>query len=474
MHDPLHRSQSSRTVVVAVTLLLPVAFAACGSDYDIVIEGGRVVDPESGLDAVRNVGIRYGLVEAVSEGPLDGARVIDATGLVVAPGFIDLHRHGHHEAAYRLQVHDGVTTGLELELGTPNVAAWYAEREGGQLVNYGTAIGHLGARAVAMGDPVTGTGGQSTRVATTAAERAEIERLIRVGLAQGAVGIGFGAAYTPGASMAEIEQMLAVAAQRGVAAFIHTRGGLGGLDSTLAAARNVGASLHVVHANSSGGDAVGAFLGRIESARASGQDVTTEAYPYAASQTLIESAVFDGWSSWSDERFGRYASAGTGERLTRETFRTLRARGGSVIIHSRTEDLTLTAIMSPLTMVASDGGMGHPRGAGTFAKVLGRYVREQGALDFMDALSRMTIQPAKRLEAFVPAMANKGRIRSGADADITIFDPERVIDRATYDSPSLTSDGIAYVLVNGVVVIDGGVLVDDVRPGRPVLGQARY
>ena len=468
------RARTPRTGYRRVGLLLLATSWACGADYDLVIEGGRVMDPESGLDAIRSVGVRDGRVAMISEGPLEGARTVDAIGLVVAPGFVDLHRHGQTEAAYRLQVHDGVTTGLELEIGTSDVAGWYAEREGGQLVNYGVAVGHLGARAVAMDDPITGTAGRSTRRADTSAQRSETERLLRVGLAQGAVAIGFGAAYIPGAPMSEIEQMLGVAAQRGVAAFVHTRSGLAGLDSTLAAARNVGASLHVVHANSSGGDAVMTFLDRIEAARSAGQDVTTEMYPYAAAQALIQSAVFDGWAAWPESRFERYEWIRTGERLTRETFAARRAEGGSVIIHSRTDALTLAAVTSPLTMVASDGASGHPRGAGTFARILGRYVREQGALDLMDALARMTIRPAQRLEAFVPAMMHKGRIRVGADADLTIFDPATVIDRASYENPSLLSAGIEYVIVNGVVVVERGALVDGVHPGLPVRGRATY
>jgi dihydroorotase len=475
MPDPFRRSpRRPAAKLLAVVGLVAALLSACDTEYDIVIAGGRVMDPESGLDAIRNVGILDGRVAAISEEPLSGGRVLDAAGLVVAPGFVDLHRHGQYEAAYRLQVHDGVTTGLELELGTPHVAEWYAEREGGQLVNYGVSVGHLGVRAVALGDAVTGTGGRSTRRAASPAQRAEIERLIRVGLAQGAVGIGVGAAYTPGAPMTELAEVLGTAAQRGVVAFIHTRHGLAGLDSTLSAARDVGASLHVVHANSSGGDAVVRFLDHIQAARDAGQDVTTEAYPYTASQALIQSAVFDGWTSWADDRFQRYEWVRTGERLTRESFAGYRAEGGSVIIHSRTRDLTLAAFSSPLTMVASDGGVGHPRGAGTFAKVLGRFVREQGALELMDALARMTIRPARRLEPFVPAMANKGRIRVGADADITIFDPETVVDRATYANGTLTSEGFVYVLVNGVVVLDGGELVEGVRPGRPVMGKPTY
>ena len=452
----------------SVSIVLFASISACGADYDTVIQGGRVMDPESGLDSVVNIGILEGQVRAISGDNLDGSRVIDATGLIVAPGFVDLHRHGQSERAYRLQVQDGVTTGLELEIGTPNAATWYAEREGGQLVNYGVSIGHIGVRARAMGDSVLGSGGITARQQSSPDQISETEQLIREGLAQGAIGVGFGTAYTPGATMDEIEHMFSVAADLGVTAFVHMRGGLEGLDSTLTAANNAAASLHIVHANSSGGGNILEFLEMIQMAQDEGRDVTTEAYPYGASQTGIQSALFDDWESWDDERFERHQWVRTGERLNRETFSKYREEGGSVIIHGRTEEMTLAAVTSPLTIVASDGGTGHPRGAGTFARILGRYVREQGALELMDALARMTILPTLRLEEFVPAMKTKGRIRVGSDADITIFDPETVIDRATYLEGSLTSDGIEYVLVNGIPVVYEGEIAEGVRPGKAI------
>ena len=452
----------------SVSIVLFAGISACGADYDTVIQGGRVMDPESGLDRVVNIGILEGQVRAISGDNLDGSRVIDATGLIVAPGFVDLHRHGQSERAYRLQVQDGVTTGLELEIGTPNAATWYAEREGGQLVNYGVSIGHIGVRARAMGDSVLGSGGITARQQSSPDQISETEQLIREGLAQGAIGVGFGTAYTPGATMDEIEHMFSVAADLGVTAFVHMRGGLEGLDSTLTAANNAAASLHIVHANSSGGGNILEFLEMIQMAQDEGRDVTTEAYPYGASQTGIQSALFDDWESWDDERFERHQWVRTGERLNRETFSKYREEGGSVIIHGRTEEMTLAAVTSPLTIVASDGGTGHPRGAGTFARILGRYVREQGALELMDALARMTILPTLRLEEFVPAMKTKGRIRIGSDADITIFDPETVIDRATYLEGSLTSDGIEYVLVNGIPVVYEGEIAEGVRPGKAI------
>jgi dihydroorotase len=188
--------------------------------------------------------------------------------------------------------------------------------------------------------------------------------------------------------------------------------------------------------------------------------------------TEIQSANYDGWELWPPERFAALEWPKTGERLTRETFIKYRKIGGPVIGHSNTDEMVAVAINSPLTAIASDGymlnGIGHPRTSGTYSKVLGRFVREAGSLTLIDALRKMTLMPARRLEARVPAMRDKGRIRVGADADLTIFDPARVIDRATYREPSLPAAGIQYVLVNGVPVVRAGTFVSGVAPGRAV------
>lgn len=209
-----------RTSLLAA-LVLPFALAACGGEaaapYDLVIAGGRVMDPESGLDGIRNVGIRSGRIEAISSEPLDGGRVIDATGHVVAPGFIDLHEHGQQEESYGMMVRDGVTSAFELEVGTADVGAWYAAREGGQIVNYGVSVGHIQARMRVLGDPgpgllPAGVGGSGT---ATPEQLLAMEEILAEGLRQGAVAVGFGSAYTPGADMGEIERMFRVAAEFG-------------------------------------------------------------------------------------------------------------------------------------------------------------------------------------------------------------------------------------------------------------------
>ena len=464
--------------IASLVLLANVAACEKPTSYDVVVANGRVMDPESGLDAVRHVGITAGKIAAVSETPLAGTRVIDAANHVVAPGFIDLHEHGQQEESYRLMVRDGVTSAFELEVGTGDIAKFYADRAAGQIVNYGASIGHIPARMKVFGDPSTsilpaGVGGSGK---ATEAQVAELEAILRKGLAEGAVAVGLGSAYTPGASMDEIQRMFKVAAEGNASAHIHMRNNVAGLDSTIAAAKAAGAKLHIVHVNSSGDTNLVAFLTRIQAARDGGQDVTTEAYPYGAGMTEIKSALFDDWKTWPEPRYGQHQLVSTGERLTRKTFEEARAKGGTVIIHSRSEEQTRAAILSPLTMIASDGfienGRGHPRTSGSYSKVLGKYVRDEKALPLMDALRKMTIEPARRLEARVPAMAAKGRIKVGADADLTIFDPATVIDKSTYEDATIPSTGIPFVIVGGQIVVDSGQ-VTAARPGQGIRAPQR-
>jgi len=476
----------ARAICYLIMGLMVIALVACargqstGDRFDLVLQAGHVMDPESGLDAVRNIGIRNGRIDAISEAKLEGKRVIDATGLVVAPGFIDLHAHQgklpQSEETLAAMARDGVTSAFELEVGTGDVAAWYREREGGQLINYGVSVGHIPVRMKVMGDSGTflpsGPGGSEP---ASEEQISAMGRLIEKGLAEGALAVGFGLAYTPAATQAEFESVLRIAADHGASAHIHVRGDINGLKEAIEGAANTGASLHVVHVNSSGGAQTAAYLEAIELARRHNQDVTTEAYPYEASQTYVESALYNDWASWEDDRFATFQWIETGERLTRESFARYRAQGGVVIEHARTEAMTRTAIEHPLTMIASDGfiegGRGHPRTSGTYAKVLGKYVREEGVLTLMDALRRMTIEPAKRLEEYVPALLTKGRLSIGADADVTIFDASTVIDRSTYTNPTLPPEGIPYVLVNGELVVERGELVSDARPGQAIRRQ---
>ena len=406
--------------IVGLVLLLAGARSAAAQDFDLVVRNGRVIDPESGFDAVSNVGIRNGRIAYVGRDVIRGRQEIDASGLVVAPGFIDLHRHAQTDNGYRFQVLDGITTSLELEIGTADVDEWYAAREPGRLVNYGVAIGHVPVRMKILNDsgvflPV----GPAANNDLTDPQRAELLEMLETGLRRGAVAVGMGLAYTPRASAMEALQVFRIAGRHGASVHIHLRGGMSGLIEAIGDAGISGAPLHVAHVNSTGGSLVGFYLDAIDEARTHGIDVTTEAYPYTAGATLIESALYSNWESWPDERFRSFQWVATGERLTRETFRKYRAVGGSVISHSNTEESVVRALRHSGTMIVSDGGRDaldrptHPRATGTFARILGHYVRETSTLDLRTALAKMTVMPARRLEQRVPAMKDRGRVRAG-------------------------------------------------------------
>ena len=456
-------------------VVLIVSFVAQAQQFDIVIANGRVMDPASGLNGVRQIGIRAGKIAAVSSGALDGRTVIDATGLVVAPGFIDLHSHGQTPENYRFKAMDGVTTALEMEVGVSPLKPWYAAREGKALINFGASAGHLPARMAVMHD--TGSllpRDNAVTRAATAEEQRDTLALVRRALDDGALGVGLGIAYVPLASREEILSLFKLAAEKKTAVYVHMRNGgplepgvIDALQEVIADAAATGAALHVVHITSMGLRETPLCLEMMKGARLRGLDVTTEAYPYTAGMTDIGSAIFgEGWQARQGGiTFGDLQWAATGERLNAESFARYRRQGGMVAIHSIPEEIVKLAIADPLVMVASDGilenGKGHPRAAGCFTRVLGRYVREQHALTLMEALRKMTIAPAERL-----GIQNKGRIAEGADADIVAFDPARVIDRATFENPAQYSEGIVYVLVNGVEVVRRGSLVDGVAPGR--------
>jgi len=465
-----------KKIFIAASLIgfaLRAVVPLTAQNFDLVIVHGRIIDPESGLDAVRSIGIRGGKVEAISEGSLAGRQEIDAAGLVVAPGFIDLHSHGQTDETYRCQVLDGVTTAFELEVGAADIDAWYRDREPGRAINYGVSVGHIPVRIAVMHDPSTFLpSGDAAHKAASPAEIAEMARRIDEGLRKGAVGMGLGPSYTAAATQWEVLEMFRVAGRHHASVHVHIRGGMAGLEEVIAGAALTGAPLHVVHINSSGLAQTREMLQVIAEAQKRGLDVTTEAYPYSAGMTEIQSANYDGWEDWPAERFATLEWPATGERLTRETFLKYRQIGGPVIGHSNTDEMVAVAINSPLTAIASDAymikGIGHPRTSGTFSKVLGRYVRESGSLTLVEALRKMTLMPARRLESRVTAMRDKGRIRVGADADLTIFDAARVIDRATYREPSLPPEGIRFVIVNGVPVVRMGKLVAGVAPGRAV------
>ena len=462
-------------------LLLAFTCSALAQPYDVAINHGRVIDPESGLDAIRHIGIHGATVAIISDTPLQGKREIDARGHVVSPGFIDLHQHGHNDENYRVKARDGCTTALELEIGVSPVNRWYAEREGKALVNFGASVGHIGSRMVVMKDTGVWLPKDNAVTRTASAEEQKaIRDLIEQGLSEGGLGIGFGFNYTPKAMQEELQHIFQLAAAWQRPAFIHMRYGshsdpgiAASLHEVIAYSVVTGASVHVVHLGASSTTKFPFAIAIVEAARKRGVDITVESYPYIAGMTRIETAIFDpGFRERLGLDFKDMLWVATGERLTAQTFEEYRRQGGLVATFTNTEQMIEKNMAHPLVMVASDGilenGLGHPRVAGTFARVLGRYVREQKVLSLPDAIRKMSLLPARRLETMAPAMRNKGRIRTGADADIVVFNPDTVIDRATFEKPNVPSEGIPYVLVQGTLVIDGGEVVERIHPGKAV------
>ena len=467
-------------VIAWVVLMAALPLRGADDMFDLVVRNGRVIDPESSLDAVRDIGIRNGVIRRISTVSLTGKVVVEAKGRVVAPGFIDLHQHAVNPEDLVLKAQDGVTLVAEMEVGTADVDTWYAAREGKMPVHFAVSVGHIPSRMAVMGDSPAflppANSGASLRVATDE-QIAAVCRLIERGLERGGVAVGFGLQYTPVASQWEVLEVFRVAAKHRASCHLHLRAkGASGptnlissVEELIAATAVTGALAHICHVQSSGNELTPRAVQMVAAARSRGLDVSVECYPYTAGMTDIRSAIFDpGWRRDGRYDFKDLQWPSTGERLTEESFARYRATGGLVIFHSNTEEVIRDVVAHPLTMIASDGLRGHPRHAGTSARILGRYVREEKALTLMKAIEKLSLMPAQRLEQRVPAMKNKGRIRVGADADLVVFDLEKVGDRATYEKPDFASAGIDHVLVGGTFVVRDGAPVANATPGSAV------
>jgi N-acyl-D-aspartate/D-glutamate deacylase len=510
--------------------------AASADRWDLVLHGGRVIDPESGLDAVRDVAVAAGRIAAVGTGLTDrgGRGDVDVAGQVVTAGFIDLHSHVSDLGGLRLQAMDGVTTALELEAGvTPVARAYRRAADEGRPINYGFAASWAMARMEAVGGlpPEASLGTFMARISDPAwqqpAEPTHVGALLArlaEDLADGALGIGVLLGYAPAASPAEYLSVAGLAAQAGVPTFTHARDLIEMVPATLAdgaeeivrAAAETGAHMHYCHVNSTSQRHIDRVLGLVARAQAAGSRVTTEAYPYGSGMTGIGAAFL------APERLGErglspssLTYAPTGERVASASrLRELRATdpGGLVIIDLLDEHdpadraLLMRSLTFPGAVVASDAmpvtwtvppadpqawplppaAITHPRTAGTFSRALRLLTREHsralsgegspsrgGQLSLGQALAKCSLEPARLLQVRVPALRSKGRLQPGGDADIVVFDPDAVTDRASYRHSTRPSDGIRHVLVNGAFVVRNGDLVADARPGRPVRAEPR-
>jgi hypothetical protein len=496
-------------------------------DYDLVIIGGRVIDPESGLDAVRNVGVKDGTIAIVTEQEIQGKETIDATGHVVAPGFIDMHHHNVPVPfGQKLALRDGITTPLELEGGVDPVDGWYAALDGKSQTNYGASTGVIPIRERVLnpnyktsfagdwvydalgapGTPESLTFTWSTKTATP--EQIEkIGRMLEEGLQQGSVGVGYAVGYmVAGATTAESLICQQLAGKYGQAVYLHARfsgqmpptSGLLGILEMMGPQEIYGGGLVVQHMTAQTLNDTPRALEMIDNARAKGIQVVAEIYPYNYGASIVGADYLhpDNYGPNMGRDYKDIIETSTMKPLTKERYEEMIKTNPmtSIMFYNATDETVFQAIAHPNSVIGSDAFAytiresgkaaidwdtpydavnGHPRGAGTHATVLA-WVREKKIdIPLSLAVSKMSFMIADFLEQNgVPQMADKGRIQEGKDADITIFDPETVRQNATMKDGGLPSTGIPYVLVNGTVVVKDSKVLKGVYPGKPVRGSA--
>ncbi len=486
----------------------------------VVIAGGRVVDPASGLDGVCDVAIRDGRIVAMGTGLGGADRVIDASGLVVAPGFIDLHAHGQSIPADRMQAFDGVTTSLDLEAGVMPVGSWYRRQAAqGRVLNYGAATNWAFARIGAM----TGSNEEASleafgramrdkRWMENVASEPEIDGILArlaLGLDEGGIGIGILNAYAPGAGVQELTSVCELAAARGVPTFTHVAY-MSRIDPESSAeayvrllgyAAATGAHMHICHFNSSSKTDVERCARMVATAQAQGLKVTLEAYPYGTGSTVLAATFFN------DPNFEERTGTGydavqrvtDGRRFhSREEVLKGQAEEPSTLVlwhfldtegneHHRA--LLDISVLYPGGAIASDAmpwslsdgsvytgdawplpddATAHPRSAGTFTRFLRHWVRERQAISLLEGVRKCTLIPAEILAQSTPDMRAKGRLAAGADADVVVFDLDTLTDRAEFSAMNRPAEGVRHLLVGGVPLIADGVMDVAARPGRPV------
>ncbi len=483
--SPSPRPEAIRVQVIGDRASGPPALAGAapappaGHVFDQVIKGGRVIDPETGYDAVASVGIDGDRIMSISSEPLTGKSTIDATNLVVAPGFIDVLSYEPNSYGVWYKLGDGVTTNLCMH-GINDTADGFFDYFGNDdqrpPLHYGGAFDDPHMRSVEEDIPSQ---------AATPSQLTSLTQSFEDAIANGYIGLDVEPEYTPWVTSEEITALARVAAEHGLPVFSHIRasspdgpngGSLGALDELLRVADDTGVAVHVDHITSMTTHVMGPAIEKIDAARARGLDVSACLYPYDFWATTLASERFaPGWQDRFGISYGDLEVAGTGERLTEASFERYQAQNKLVAAHAIPEDDVQAALRAPWTIIGSDailepGDNNHPRCSGCFTRTLGRYVRELGVLTLVEALAKMTIQPAQRLESRVPALQTKGRLQMGADADITVFDPQTVSDRSTIADPAQMAAGISYVLVSGQVVKAGDTLNKDTRPGLPIRG----
>ncbi len=488
-----------------------------------LLRGGHVCDPGAGIDGRADVLIADDAIERIGSGipVLEDMDVVDVSGLIVGPGFIDLHSHVHSVAGHRLQAMDGVTTALDLEAGMMPVHRAYREAaQTGRPLNYGFSASWAVARArVLVGSEPDASfqstlavlGDSSWQRSSSPRELAAWLSLLEDELADGALGIGVLMGYAPRSEPAEFLAVARLAALADVPAYTHVRELVeadpttpvdGSAELTIAAAET-GAAMHHCHVNSTSRRHIDRVLATLDEARTEGARVTVEAYPYGAGATAIGAFFLD------PERLGvrglrasDVVVVSTGERVAdlarlRELRRT--DPGAACVVEYLDErdpahrGFLHRALAFPDSIVASDampvtwsngawdsdrwplpsGGRTHPRTAGSFTKALRLMVRETGEWDWPEAFRRCSYLPARVLDDVAPGARAKGHLGVGADADVVVLDPRSVSDTATYRDSIRPAQGIRHLLVNGTFVVRDGALRRNARPGRALRGAPR-
>lgn len=460
--------------ITLILCLLPFVSVA-EEEYHIVIKNGTIFNPSTEHELTGfNIGIKDDKILRITKEDISGKEEIDATGLVVSPGFIDLISYDPNSVGIRLKVLDGVTSNLAMHGGTEDAEQWYRGwSKSGVLTNFGASSFITRQRW-----PIVGYG-----VDTEMTKKGDIKRLVedvRRNIEAGALGISFSFEYVPGIKH-EVIPLLNLAKEYNVPTFYHLRysdgdRGLEGVEEVIEYGKETGTIIHIMHINSTGGTFhMEEALEMINKARETGLDITACVYPYNFWATYIDSARFrPGWQERYRITYEDLQIGGTDIRITKDTFDKYRTQHLLVAAHgSMPEEELIMALKDPHIMIGSDtiiepSGNNHPRGAGTYSRLFGKYVREEKVLSTMDAIKKVSYLPAKRMESIAPQMRYKGRIEIGSDADITIFNPDTIIDRSTVKDTTLPSVGVEYVIINGVIVKDKNGIVEGISPGRPI------
>ena len=447
--------------------------------FDTVIRGGRVIDPDTGYDAVADVGLLDERISLISTEPLTGRTMIDATGLVVAPGFIDVLSYEPNSYGVWYKLGDGVTTNLGMHgIKSPvDPKGFFASYSGASAppVHFGGAFSDQWYR-----DSI------GIRSTASAAQRAQLESGLDRSFDSGWIGIAVDPEYATTINTEEYLGLARVAQRNGMPLFTHIRysspgpagrSSLDAIDEALRVARDSGVSLHIDHIPSMATHVMPEAIDRIEAARAEGLDITGCFYPYTFWGTYLASARFSGdWQSRFRITYSDLQLAGSSERLTEASFKKYQAQNKLVVAYAIPQEDVLAVARAPWSLVGSDAipessNNNHPRGAGCFSRLLGPYVRDLGALTLTEALAKCTVLPARRLENRVPMLRRKGRLQMGADADITVFNPDTIADRSTVERPAVFSEGIEHVFVMGRHALTPEGVQKNVRAGRPITGE---